>query len=250
MQLSFQPRTSCAFRGEEQQRQQASAACPLSVLSAAARRRRLHALGPCAAPVGPAPPASLPPTGAATAVRRGRAMRLCVSSRLVLTPTGSGSTKHLDEPASLPAAISLKEGLFEVGGGRACPPCLGPGLCGSRVQHSARRPAARAAAEPPALLHPSPAPVAQTRAQIGRAAPADIVVPIPTVSTRHAVVRVIDAASKDAGAVLVGAAGRRGSVRAAVGPLPPFSASHPAALLGHAGATPSTPQHAHPPTRR
>lgn len=37
--------------------------------------------------------------------------------------------------------------------------------------------------------------------QIGRTNPADIVVPIPTVSTRHAVVRVTDATGAAAGSV-------------------------------------------------
>lgn len=45
------------------------------------------------------------------------------------------------------------------------------------------------------MSHPIP--------QIGRTSPADIVVPIPTVSTRHAVVRVTDASGAAAGSVQV-----------------------------------------------
>lgn len=37
-----------------------------------------------------------------------------MSSKLVLTPTGNGSTEHLGEDVSLPGAIELKEGLYEV----------------------------------------------------------------------------------------------------------------------------------------
>lgn len=87
----------------------------------------------------------------AATVRRPRSIRLCVSNKLVLTPTGSGKTDHIGEAVSLPGTIVLKEGLFE----------------------------------------------------IGRTSPADIVVPIPTVSTRHAVVRVTDASGAAAGSVQV-----------------------------------------------
>ena len=51
---------------------------------------------------------------------------------------GDGSTKHLDEPVSLPEEIELKDGVFEV----------------------------------------------------GREEPADVVIPIPTVSGRHALLRI------------------------------------------------------------
>lgn len=37
-----------------------------------------------------------------------------MSSKLVLTPTGDGSTEHLGEDVALPGAIDLKEGLYEV----------------------------------------------------------------------------------------------------------------------------------------
>lgn len=50
-------------------------------------------------------------------MRRPRSIRLCVSNKLVLTPTGSGKTDHIGESVSLPGTIVLKEGLFEV---RAC----------------------------------------------------------------------------------------------------------------------------------
>lgn len=48
-------------------------------------------------------------------MRRPRSTRLCVSNKLVLTPTGSGKTDHIGEAVSLPGTIVLKEGLFEVG---------------------------------------------------------------------------------------------------------------------------------------
>lgn len=51
---------------------------------------------------------------------------------------GDGSTKHLEEPVSLPEEIELKDGVFEV----------------------------------------------------GREEPADVVIPIPTVSGRHALLRI------------------------------------------------------------
>lgn len=47
-------------------------------------------------------------------MRRPRSIRLCVSNKLVLTPTGSGKTDHIGEAVSLPGTIVLKEGLFEV----------------------------------------------------------------------------------------------------------------------------------------
>lgn len=50
----------------------------------------------------------------AATVRRPRSIRLCVSNKLVLTPTGSGKTDHIGEAVSLPGTIVLKEGLFEV----------------------------------------------------------------------------------------------------------------------------------------
>ena len=62
---------------------------------------------------------------------------------------------------------------------------------------------------PPAL----PPPLATRPPQIGRTAPADIVVPIPTVSTRHAVVRVVDASGAAAGSVQVRSLLRMGCAR-------------------------------------
>ncbi|KAL4439002.1 hypothetical protein ABPG77_006939 [Micractinium sp. CCAP 211/92] len=88
---------------------------------------------------------------AVVAPRSRRAGRLCVSSKLVLTPTGDGSTEHLGEDVALPGAIDLKEGLYE----------------------------------------------------LGRASPADIVISIPTVSTRHAMLRVADPESPAPGSVQV-----------------------------------------------
>ncbi|KAL4452604.1 hypothetical protein ABPG75_008266 [Micractinium tetrahymenae] len=88
---------------------------------------------------------------AVAAPRCRRAGRLCVSSKLVLTPTGNGSTEHIGEEVPLPGAIELKEGLFE----------------------------------------------------LGRAAPADIVIGIPTVSTRHAMLRVADTAAPAPGSVQI-----------------------------------------------
>ncbi len=53
--------------------------------------------------------------------RWARSSRLCVVSRLVLTPTGNGSTEHIGEEIAMPSAIELKEGLFEVcGRGSRC----------------------------------------------------------------------------------------------------------------------------------
>ncbi|EIE20165.1 SMAD/FHA domain-containing protein [Coccomyxa subellipsoidea C-169] len=70
--------------------------------------------------------------------KRARHTTLAVTSKLVLVPTGDGSTKHLEEPVSLPEEIELKDGVFEV----------------------------------------------------GREEPADVVIPIPTVSGRHALLRI------------------------------------------------------------
>jgi pSer/pThr/pTyr-binding forkhead associated (FHA) protein len=64
--------------------------------------------------------------------------RLQVCDALRLVPTGPGTTDHLDDDVAAPGAISLNQGLYEV----------------------------------------------------GRAPPADIVIAIPTVSTRHATLRV------------------------------------------------------------
>ncbi|CAL8470987.1 g10529 [Coccomyxa elongata] len=74
-------------------------------------------------------------TGGSSRVRR---TPFAVANKLVLVPTGDGSTKHLDEPVSLPEEIELKDGVFEV----------------------------------------------------GREEPADVVIPIPTVSGRHALLRI------------------------------------------------------------
>lgn len=73
---------------------------------------------------------------------------VAASSRLVLTPTGSGSCDHIGEGAAkvaMPRAIPLKDGVYEV----------------------------------------------------GRSAPADILLPIPTVSTRHALLRVGEGGQED-----------------------------------------------------
>ncbi|GBF89894.1 hypothetical protein Rsub_02598 [Raphidocelis subcapitata] len=70
-----------------------------------------------------------------------RATAVVASSRLVLTPTGSGSCEHIGSKLPLPKPIPLKDGVYEV----------------------------------------------------GRSSPADILLPIPTVSTRHALLRVEDA---------------------------------------------------------
>ncbi|KAK9901274.1 hypothetical protein WJX75_003655 [Coccomyxa subellipsoidea] len=70
--------------------------------------------------------------------KRTRQTTLAVANKLILVPTGDGSTKHLDGPVSLPEEIELKDGVFEV----------------------------------------------------GREEPADVVIPIPTVSGRHALLRI------------------------------------------------------------
>lgn len=88
---------------------------------------------------------------AASAPRCRRSSRLCVAAKLVLTPTGTGTTEHIGEEVALPTAIDLKEGLFE----------------------------------------------------LGRADPADIIIPIPTISTRHAMLRVADGEQPRAGGVQV-----------------------------------------------
>lgn len=64
------------------------------------------------------PPTAIPaPLAAPAASRRPlRATRLCVTSKLVLNPSGSGKTDHIGEDVPATKAITLKEGLFEVGG--------------------------------------------------------------------------------------------------------------------------------------
>ncbi|KAG2488669.1 hypothetical protein HYH03_012830 [Edaphochlamys debaryana] len=72
-------------------------------------------------------------------VRSSRRTVVAVSNRLVLQPTGSGSTTHLDgEQVNPPGPVSLREGTLDV----------------------------------------------------GRVDPCDIVLPIPTVSSRHAILTV------------------------------------------------------------
>ncbi|KAI8467167.1 MAG: SMAD/FHA domain-containing protein [Monoraphidium minutum] len=80
------------------------------------------------------------PFAARVSAARGisRAVVVVASSRLVLNPTGSGSSDHIGSKVSMPAPIPLKDGVYEV----------------------------------------------------GRSSPADILLPIPTVSTRHALLRV------------------------------------------------------------
>lgn len=70
--------------------------------------------------------------------RNARFVRVCAASKLVLVPTGDGSTGHLGMDVTMPSSFELKEGTLE----------------------------------------------------LGRDVPADLIVPVPTVSSRHAILKV------------------------------------------------------------